>query len=274
ISGPSATAKPMSAKIAVSSSMTWLIGCTRPVSAGGSRTGSVTSTVSLLRRASSAAAPNASLRAAIAVVTRSFKPLIAGPCTLRSSGVMAPSVFSSADTEPLLPSADTRTASSAASSLAEVTAASRSFSSCAASDIGRPQSGRQCGLGFLDDRLERRRLVDGEIGQHLAIDHDAGFRQAIDEAAVVEPERPHRGVEALDPKRAERALAPLAVAESVLPRLLHRLLGDADRVLAAAVIALGGLENFLVLGVTGDTTFDAGHDKSPCSLTTKMTGKY
>jgi len=54
MSGPSATAKPMSAKIAVSSSITWLIGCTRPVSAGGSRTGSVTSTVSVLSRWSSA----------------------------------------------------------------------------------------------------------------------------------------------------------------------------------------------------------------------------
>src|SRR6185437_602212 len=272
MSGPSATAKPMSAKIVVNSSITWLIGCTRPVSAGGSRTGSVTSTVSLLRRASSAAAPNASLRAAIAAVTRSFKPLITGPWTLRSSVVMAPSVLSSADTEPLLPSAPTRTCSSAASSLAEATAASRSFSSCAASDIGRPQSGWQCGLGFLDDRLKRRRLVDGEIGQHLAIDHHAGFRQAVDEAAVVEPEGSHRRVEALNPQRAERALASFAVAEGVLPRLLHRLLGDANGVLAPAVIALGGFENFFVLGVTGDATFDAGHDKSPCSLTTKMTG--
>ena len=55
MSGPSATEKPMSAKIAVSSSITWLIGCTRPSSGGLSRTGSVTSTVSVLRRASSAA---------------------------------------------------------------------------------------------------------------------------------------------------------------------------------------------------------------------------
>ena len=39
MSGPSATAKPMSAKIAVSSSITWLIGWMRPASAGASRTG-------------------------------------------------------------------------------------------------------------------------------------------------------------------------------------------------------------------------------------------
>ena len=36
MSGPSATAKPMSAKIAVSSSITWLIGWMRPASAGAS----------------------------------------------------------------------------------------------------------------------------------------------------------------------------------------------------------------------------------------------
>ena len=51
MSGPSAMAKPMSAKIAVSSSITWVIGCTRPISAGVSRTGSVTSTLSVLSRA-------------------------------------------------------------------------------------------------------------------------------------------------------------------------------------------------------------------------------
>ena len=203
----------MSAKMAVSSSITWLIGCTRPVSVGASRTGSVTSTVSVVSRASSAAAASASLAAAIAAVTRSFRPLIAGPCTLRSSGVIAPSVLSSADTEPLLPSAATRTASSAASSLADATAASSSFSSCAMSDMASPpvmrvrpahapglspcchdRDGRtsrrygcpatsaghddlglrrQRGLGLFHDRLERRRLVDGEIGQHLAVDRDA-----------------------------------------------------------------------------------------------------
>ena len=70
---------------------------------------------------------------AIAAVTRSLRPLISGPLTLRSSGVMPPSVLSSADTEPLLPSADTRTASSAASSAAPWTAPSNSCSSWAMS---------------------------------------------------------------------------------------------------------------------------------------------
>ena len=70
--------------------------------------------VEALRRARHSSAHR--VRAAIAAVTRSFRPLIAGPLVLRSSGVIAPSVFSSAETEPFLPSAATRTASSAASS--------------------------------------------------------------------------------------------------------------------------------------------------------------
>jgi hypothetical protein len=45
----------MSAKIAVISSITWLIGWMRPVSSGEARTGSVTSTVSAARARSSAA---------------------------------------------------------------------------------------------------------------------------------------------------------------------------------------------------------------------------
>src|SRR5271167_4264802 len=124
-------------------------------------------------------------------------------------------------------------------------------------------SGRERGLGLVDDRLERGWLVDGEIGQHLAVHDDPGFAEAGDKSAVGEPEAADGGVEALDPQSAEGALAPLAVAEGVLVRLLHRLLGDPDGVLAPAVIAFGGFEDFLVLGVSGDTPFDTGHGRSP-----------
>ena len=113
----------MSAKIAVSSSITWLIGWMRPRVSGPSRTGSVTSMRSAARRCSSAASASASLRVAIAPWTLSRRPLMSGPFSLRSSGVMAPSVFRSSETAPFLPSAETRTASSAASSGAPSTCA-------------------------------------------------------------------------------------------------------------------------------------------------------
>src|SRR5580704_16415613 len=75
---------------------------------------------------------------------------------------------------------------------------------------------RQRNLGLLGDRLERRRLVDCEVRQHLAVDRDARFGKAVDKDAVGHAERAHGGIEALDPERAERALLALAVAEGVL----------------------------------------------------------
>src|SRR5580700_11766006 len=122
------------------------------------------------------------------------------------------------------------------------------------------------GLGLADDRLERCRLGDGEVREHLAVDYDAGLAQAGDEAAVIESERAHCRIEPLNPQRAEGALFPLAVAEGILARLLYRLLGDADGVLAPAAIALGGLEHFLVLGMGCDAAFDACHGRSPFEI--------
>src|SRR3712207_6576015 len=71
------------------------------------------------------------------------------------------------------------------------------------------------------------------------------------------------GVEALDPQSAEGALLVATVTRRILHALLDRLLGNADRILAAAVEALGCLENLLVLGVGGNAPFDAGHGKTP-----------
>src|ERR1700742_4674676 len=122
---------------------------------------------------------------------------------------------------------------------------------------------RERSLGLLGNRLERRGLIDREIREHLAVHGDAGLGQAVDETAVGHAERAHRGIEALDPECAEGALPALAIAECVLAGLFDRLLGSANGILAAAVIALGGLEDFLVLGVSGHTAFDARHDGNP-----------
>src|SRR5690349_5550158 len=129
----------------------------------------------------------------------------------------------------------------------------------------RAASGCERRLGLFGDGLERCRFVDREIRQHLAVDGDAGLREAVDKSAVGQAERTDRGVEALNPEGTERTLLALAIAEGVLAGLLDRLLGDADGVLAAAVIALGSLEDLLVLGVGGHTAFDARHDENPWS---------
>src|SRR3984957_13141909 len=127
-------------------------------------------------------------------------------------------------------------------------------------------SGGERRLGLLGDRLERRRLVDREIREHLAVDGDAGLGQAVDKHAVGHAERADGSVKTLNPQRAEGALLALAIAEGILPGLFDRGLGGPDRVLAAAVKALGGLVDFLVLGGRGHPAFAASHDRSPSSL--------
>ena len=89
------------------------------------------------------------------------------------------------------------------------------------------------------------------------------FDKAVDEDAVGHAERTHRGIDALDPERAEGALLALAVAEGILAGLLDRGFRGADGVLAAAAETLGGLVDFLVPGVRGHTAFDARHDCYP-----------
>src|SRR5690606_22835714 len=50
---------------------------------------------------------------------------------------------------------------------------------------GRGSGGLGAGrLGLLDERLEARRVLHRDIGQHLAVHLDAGDRQAVDEVAV------------------------------------------------------------------------------------------
>src|ERR1043166_2723251 len=240
------------------------------------------------------------LRAAIASVTRSLISLIAAPAPFRCSGGSLPTIRAVVVIDPLLPSVLTRIASSAASSAAAATSAMilaasivsvissslgwfwgpgeekikpcRARSLCSVATCGPREereggsSGRERGLGLTDDGFERRRLANGEVGQHLAIDRDPGLAEAVDKSTVGEPERSHRGIEALDPQRAEGALFALAVAIGVLVGALDRLLGDADGVLAPAVVALRGLADFLVAGVGGDAALDPSHGRSPSGL--------
>ena len=106
-------------------------------------------------------------------------------------------------------------------------------------------------------------FVGGHGGQDLAVQLDAGLAQAVDELAVGEAFQTGGGVDALDPQGAEIALLGAAVAVGVLPGAVDRGLGGADGVLAAAVEALGLLENLLVFGVGRYAPFDASHDVFP-----------
>src|SRR5439155_23678850 len=115
----------------------------------------------------------------------------------------------------------------------------------------------QRALRLGDDGAERLGLMHRDVGEHLAVERDAGEVQRVDELAIGQPFRADRGVDALDPQSPEAPLFHLAVAVGMLPGLLDRLAGDSDRVLAPAIIALRLIQDALVLGAGGYTSFDA-----------------
>ena len=121
-------------------------------------------------------------------------------------------------------------------------------------------------LRLFDQDSKCLRLMDRQIGQNLAVDLDVCLVQAIDEASVGQAVLTRSGVDALDPERTEVALAILAVAVSILQRLLDCLLGDADGVLAAAVETLSCAQNLLVLCVGGNASL-----RVPCHDLLKTT---
>src|SRR5690606_16892383 len=94
-----------------------------------------------------------------------------------------------------------------------------------------------------DERRERRRVVDREVGEHTAVDRDLGGLEALDEAVVGKALGAGRGVDALDPQLAEVALARLAVAVGVHHRVGDLLLGLAVQARTLPAVARGLLED-------------------------------
>src|SRR5262249_10190309 len=117
----------------------------------------------------------------------------------------------------------------------------------------------QRALRLGDDRAERLGFMHRDVREHLPVEANSRELQRVDELAVGQSFGADRGVDTLDPQSAEVPLLHLAVAVGILPGLFDRLAGDADGVLAAAVIAFRLIEDPLVLGAGGYTPFDACH---------------
>src|SRR4249919_724440 len=119
---------------------------------------------------------------------------------------------------------------------------------------------RECALGLLGDLAERFDVVDGDIGQGLAVQRDVRLQQAIHEAAVAQAVHAGRGVDTHDPQRTELALALLAADVCVLGSLGDGLLGDAEDFATGVEVALRQLDDFLVATTRRYTTFNTSHD--------------
>src|SRR5690554_2945475 len=106
------------------------------------------------------------------------------------------------------------------------------------------------GVGGLDQRRERRRIVHGQVGEHLAVHFDAGGLHAGDQLGVGGAVLAGGGVDAGDPQLPELAFAGTAVPVGVLAGVHHLLVGGAEPAAAGSLVALCLVEDLLV-GLAG-----------------------
>ena len=111
---------------------------------------------------------------------------------------------------------------------------------------------RDCGFGFFDDRGERGRVENCQLGQALAIEFDAGLGAAVDELAVAEAVLAAGRVDADDPQLAEFTLAYAAIAEGEGFGAGEILFGGADQMAPSADVTLRLLEETILSAFAGD----------------------
>lgn len=117
----------------------------------------------------------------------------------------------------------------------------------------------QLGLGLVYQAAECSFVVHGQVGQHFTVDFDGSFLQAIGELAVSQAQLTGGCVDAGNPQLAEYALFGAAVTVGILTCLHDGLFGNAEYIAATTAETLGQLQNFLVTGMSRDTTFYARH---------------
>src|SRR5262249_62319018 len=112
------------------------------------------------------------------------------------------------------------------------------------SSLGRHsrRGGIQRGARRTGDRLERFRLPDREIGQHLAVEVEPGELNAVHELRVGQAMLARAGIDALDPQGAEVAFAVASVSVGIAQRLFDLLDGDTISGAAATAVSFGKIK--------------------------------
>src|ERR671923_581835 len=131
-------------------------------------------------------------------------------------------------------------------------------------------SGRRLS-GGIGKSAEGLGVADGDVGQDLAVEVDAGELEAVDERAVAHAVLPRGGVDADDPQAAEVALAIAPVAIGVGVGLHDRLLGALVVRVRLAAEALRPLERRATLLAGVDGALDPRHlEPAPSSFLTRL----
>ena len=118
---------------------------------------------------------------------------------------------------------------------------------------------RQRDLRLLRELAEGVRVPHRQVGEHPAVDLDAGALEAVDQPPVGEVVQAGGGVDAHDPQPPEVTLAPAAVPPRVAQGVHHRLVSDLVVFVALAAMPARAGDHFLVAGVRGDAAAGSGH---------------
>ena len=107
-------------------------------------------------------------------------------------------------------------------------------------------------LHLVDNSLESGGIVEGEVGEHLAVDLDACLVDKTHELAVAEVLQTGSCIDALNPESTEVALFVLAVAVGVGQTFFPGVFCYGPDVAAAAEVAAGEFEDFLTTCTRSD----------------------
>ena len=114
-------------------------------------------------------------------------------------------------------------------------------------------------LHGVNDCFEGLRMIDGEVGEDLAVEVDAFGFHASDELGIGKTELAGGVVDAGNPKGTEVAFFIATVAVSVAEGFDDALLGETVATGAIVLHTFGGSQSFLVFSVGRNAAFDS-HD--------------
>ncbi len=97
-------------------------------------------------------------------------------------------------------------------------------------------------------------MLNGQIGQDLAIEFDSRQFKAMHEFAVGQPIGPCSGIYTDDPQCAEITLSLLAARKRILPGSLHSLAGSAIEAMAGATKTLCQIKKFFMPPMCGNSS--------------------
>ena len=97
---------------------------------------------------------------------------------------------------------------------------------------------------FLYDRFERIRIVQGQVGKHLAVELDAGFLQAAHQYRVRHTVCTAACADTDNPQGTEIALFLLTVAVSINQTFFNGVLSHRPYIFPRALVTFGEFEDF------------------------------